>query len=217
MSEQRARLAVTTLWAGSAVAAAALLMLLPALPFAFAGTFAVSLVAAVLLLVGMVALLLPTGSVVAGSWVGSVALVVFGVLGLASHALGLLIEVLPAGGLLLVGTGLEWLRAAALTIGAIEVWRAGVLRSFARWVLFLPAAAYLLLAAGQSFPVGNLMLFVAIWQLWLILPLSLLLTGIALMVSGRGSVLRGRMSRIDREWRASTSVGGGTGNNTPLP
>ena len=192
----RSGVATATLWGGSAIGAGGLILLSVALiPLPGAGFLQFPL-AALLVLLGAVVLTLPIGSVVAGSRVGSVALVVFGAGGLLTELFALPVAAPPVLGPIL-GTALGWVLAVAGVVVAITVWRARVLGGFARWVFVLPAAAYLLSALMGTVWLGDLTLALAAWDVGLAAPISLLLTGIALTGFGRWSRVRHRARTIE--------------------
>lgn len=208
MAERSRRsLVATTLWGGAGIGAGGLVTLVMVLvPLPGAGVVLSSL-ASLLVLLGAVVLTVPPGSVVPGSRVGSAALVVVGASGVLGGLLDGQVANLPAAADVIVGTSLVWLTAVASVVTAITVWRARVLAGFARWVFVLPAAAYMVCAVLGTVPLGGLTLALTSVDIALAIPLSLLLTGVALIGFGRWSAVRRRAGTIDAAWRSSTSVG----------
>lgn len=165
------------------------------------------LVAALLVLVGAVTLTVPSGGIVGGSRVGAGALIVFGACGLVTELVVPWVVDMPPGAALIVGMSLAWLAAVAGAVAAIAVLRARVVGGFARWVFVLPALSSLLCAVLETIPLGGLTLALTAGDVGLSVPVSLLLTGVALVGFGRWRALRRHAGTIDAAWRESTSVG----------
>lgn len=194
----------TTTTVGGAMVALTGLLLLPG-AFGIGRSPVLFLLATVALAVGSGVLAFGPGGIVGTSRVGRTALVVFGV--------GPLVSLLPlerAPWPVLLGMSILVLVTIATVVAAASVASSAVLHGVARWTLVAVAIDALLTLALSSVTLGNLPFVYLGWHLDLVCPLALLIWGLSIVVHGRASAIRARVSAINTAWKRSTDVAGAT-------
>lgn len=211
-----------TTWGGAGTALAGLIAILGALQLVlplndwvsvrFLGTVPV-LMGSVLLLASMVVLAvgLRDGTGIAGrSVLGRVGLIVFGCSWLVDFLFSNFLAGFAPGyggsaGVIL-GSALDILFSAALIAGAVAIVRAQVLHGFGRWVLLLVAACNAIVTAFLFVPIVIFWQALLNWQVDLVIPVLLLVSGVVYLLDGRTGAIRNRLGAVAAEWRRTTSA-----------
>ncbi len=198
----------TTVFAGVGISVAALLWLLtdPVFGFLFLTGPIPRIGSAIILLAAMATLAFGTcgeSSIVGSSIVGTVALLVFGARNLVFE----LLVMIPFTGDALpvvrgVSSGLSVLFVVALAVAAASVVRASVLHGFARWILLGVVTCYAIITTLSLIPqageVGYVLL--AVWQVWLAVPASLLILGITYVFQGQSVAVLRWLRTVHDKW-----------------
>lgn len=169
-------------------------------------------VAAVAFAVGIVVLatgVLGERGLFTASSVAAVGLLVFATVDLIVRAVLAGTGLLDANDRVLLGVGLLALQLVGIVGGAVAVVAAGRSGSLGRWALRALLAVVVVRAAffvAGFVPFSGYGLLVLVSGLSVLVPLSVLEFGIALLLHGRGAELRSRGSRIVESWRSSTNV-----------